>query len=105
MRLLVLQGSYLIARPQIRIIHTYTHMYCMYDLLHLCGQCLSLCSGSLRKVRTCYGMICLASGKRDPYQGRLVTSLLQPQPLFYFPQPYVAGPHGVFDVLSFVADG
>ena len=77
----------------------------MYDLLHSCGQYLSLCSGSLRKVRTCYGMICLASGKRDPYQGRLVTSLLQPQPLFYFPQPYVAGPHGVFDVLSFVADG
>ena len=48
--------------------------------------------GSLRKVRT---MIRPTSGKCDPYQDRLVTSFLQPQPLFYFPQPYVAGPRGV----------
>ena len=102
MRLLVLQRSYLIARPQIRII-IHAYVLCVWSATFVWS--VALCSGSLRKVRTCYGMICLASGKRDPYQGRLVTSLLQPQPLFYFPQPYVAGPHGVFDVLSFVADG
>ena len=61
-------------------------MYHVYSLFVPFG------CGSLRKVRA---VIRLTSGKCDPYQGRLVTSFLQPQPLFYFPQPYVAGPRAI----------